>query len=161
MSKIKPLRSCRTVLDIITVLAIVLMVVIFAQTAGIQPAPSVEQLGWDNDLLRYGVRTLLLGLFLAGCGVIGLLFLVSRFPRLYRYPVEITPQNIETQYVIAKIMLSSIQLACAVYTCILMVGVYEAVLIIPSGEFVVLTAVTGVVCGAVLCLYLVAARVNK
>lgn len=160
-AKLKILRSVRTILDIASLLALILMLVVFALAAGILPAPTPEQLGGDSVFLKYGVRMMLLGIFFVGCGIIGLLFLMARFPRLYRYPVEITPKNIELQYIIAKLMLSSNQLICAIYISILTAGVYRTEIAIPSNAFTFLTAAALMLCGAVIAAYFIGAHKNK
>ncbi len=160
-AKLKILRSVRTILDIAALLALILMLVVFALSAGILPPPLPEQLGGDSVFLKYGVRMLMLGIFFVGCGIIGLLFLLARFPRLYKYPVEITPRNIELQYVIAKLMLSANQFICAVYISILMAGVYRTEIPIPSDAFTFLTASALVLCGAVTAAYFIGARRSR
>ncbi len=159
--KLNLLRRIRIVLDIISLLAIIFMVVIFAMVAGILPPPEAAQVGGYDLLLKYGVRMLFLGLFLAGCGIIGVLFLIARFQRLYIYPVEITPQNIEIQYIMAKIMLSANQLICAIYICVLMTGAYQTRIAIPSEAFYNLTIAAAMACGIVTACYFIAAKRNK
>jgi hypothetical protein len=161
MNKLKTLRGLRHVLDIAVLLAVIVMAVLFAQTAGVWPVPAVAGADGNGGPFKYGVRMLLLGLFLAGGGFIGLLFLFSRFQRLYRYPVKITAKNVEVQYVLAKIMLSLNQLICAVYICVLMAGVYRADIEIPSAAFCRLTA-AAVTAGALATgVYVVSARGNR
>ncbi len=161
MAKLKILRSMRTILDIAALLALILMLVVFALAAGILPPPSPDQLGGDSVFLKYGVRMLLLGIFFAGCGIIGLLFLMARFPRLYKYPVEITPKNIELQYVIAKLMLSANQMICALYISILIAGVYRTEISVPSDAFTFLTASALALCAIVTAVYFIFARKSK
>ncbi len=139
-------------------LAAIIMVVLFAQTAGILPAP---QAAFGGGIMHYGIKMALLVLFLAGCGLIGLLLVVARFERYYRYPVKLNSKNIEVQYALAKIMLSALQLICAVYICVMMAGLYKAVILPESQTSAAITAMALAAGGGVYAAYLAAAFKNR
>ena len=67
-----------------------------------------EVVGWGNKstiLLLYGVNLVM---------YIGLTIL-ERYPQLYNYPVQITENNIRIQYLLARILITSLKLGM---TCI-------------------------------------------
>lgn len=154
------LRVLRAVMELLSILGIVVVVVIFAQTAGVQDIPQgTPPPGSMID--RYGVRVTLTMTFLLAGAIIGLLMIVSRFPRLYKYPVEITARNVEVQYVIAKIMLSGMQFVCAVYFTILMVGIYNLEATIHNAVYQLLTVLFLVACVVIWLFYFFLAKANE
>jgi len=155
------LRYIRMALELLTMLGTVVLIVIYAQTAGIQPLPDVPFDDAGGVVSRYGMGTVLTGLFLSAGAIIGFIMMVSRFPRLYKYPVEINAKNVEVQYIIAKIMLSSIQIICAAYFCVLMISVYEMRMTFGSPEFRLITVFSVGVCAIIWLIYILAARANK
>lgn len=132
--RLNVLRNWRFVLEWATFVGIICMLATFALTAGVlpQPAPPPDANGL---VATYGLRAVLFILFGLGGGVCGLLFLLSRFPRLYKYPVKITGENIELQYHIAKIALCAGQLIVVVVTSILMLRVYRQNITTQSADF--------------------------
>ena len=155
--RLNVLRNWRFLLEWATFISIICMVVVFALTASIlpAPAPSPDAAGL---VAKYGMRTVLFILFALGGGVCGLLFLLSRFPRLYRYPVKINADNVEVQYHIAKIALCTGQLIAVVVTCILMLRVYEQNITLHSPDFRNMLIRSAVAGGAVYLVYFLAAR---
>lgn len=153
------LRYIRMGLELLTMLGVVVLVVVYAQTAGILPSPDIGE--GQGIVSRYGMGTVLTGLFLAAGAIIGVLMMISRFPKLYKYPVQINAGNVELQYIIAKVMLSAIQLVCAVYFCTLIVNVYQMRITLDSPEFRLITVFTVGVCAIIWLVYLLAARANK
>ena len=133
-SSLRALRNWRFFLEWATFISIVCMIVTFAMTASILPMPPPPS---DSEGLvaKYGMRVVLFILFGLGGGLCGLLFLLSRFPRLYRYPVKISGTNVEIQYHIAKIALCIGQLITGVVSCILMVRVYHQNITTQTGDF--------------------------
>jgi hypothetical protein len=162
MRKYTVLRSIRLLLEWLVFIGLVSLVVIFAMTAGILPPPALfPHAGGGGLVVEYGMRPVLLLLFLAGCAVIGALFLLSCFPRFYRYPVEITARNVEVQYLLAKIMLGMAQFLCAVYFCILLLLVYRMRIEMDSFNFWRLTAFFAIALVADVLVYIAAARANR
>lgn len=155
MNKLKLLRHAA---EMGATLGVVCTVVIFAQTAALLPTPSVDDLGGDPRLLQYGFKMLMLGIFMAGCGIMGLLFLLGRFPRLHVYPVEMNAHNIDSQYNLAKTMYSSLVIVCAVYVCFLMAGLYKRTIVIPSSAFTALSLGSIGAAITVYAIYQIAAR---
>lgn len=132
--RLNGLRNVRFFLEWGTFIGIICLVATFALTAGILPLPAPPA-DADGLVAKYGMRTVLFILFGLGGGVCGLLFLLSRFPRLYKYPVKITGENIELQYHIAKIALCAGQLITVVVTCVLMLRVYNQNITTQSEDF--------------------------
>ncbi|MEG2626145.1 MAG: hypothetical protein RR956_07730 [Christensenella sp.] len=128
------LRTWRFILEWATFAGIICMVVTFALTASILPIPPPPA-DFVGLVAQYGMRTVLFILFALGGLICGLLFLLSRFPRLYKYPVKITADNIEPQYHIAKTALCVGQLITVVVTCVLMLRVYARNITIQSADF--------------------------
>ncbi len=128
------LRNWRFVLEWATFAAIICMIATFALTAGILPLPASPP-DAGGLVAKYGMRAVLFILFGLGGGLCGLLFLLSRFPRLYKYPVKITGENVELQYHIAKIALCVGQLITVVVTCVLMMRVYRQNITTQSPDF--------------------------
>lgn len=66
--------------------------------------------GAQKEKSVLGVQTSLCLIFALGILVYGLLFLLKRFPRFMSYPVPITPENMDFQARLAKLMLSVLTL---------------------------------------------------
>ncbi len=156
------LRNMRLILEWMTFIGLVALIAMFAVTAGIAPLPPPHLYADGGGLVAtYGMRPVLLLLFLVACAVIAVLFLVSRFPRLYRYPVRITAKNVEIQYLLAKIMLGMAQLICAVYFCILILLVYQMQigLFTPRFWFITIVSISALLIDVLI--YVAAAGRNK
>ena len=54
----------------------------------------------------------------------GLLFILKRFPRLMSYPVKITPENVDLQARLAKLMLSILTLFCMLIILVVLYDLY-------------------------------------
>ena len=63
--------------------------------------------------------------FIISVVVLGALIVMDRFPRMYRYPQKITAENIEYQYLMAKVMLNLEIIAASLFFDILFVGKYR------------------------------------
>jgi hypothetical protein len=153
------LRYIRTVLEIISMLGVIALAVIFALTAGAPDIPDAP----DSDGLvgLYGMRVVLTGIFLSGALPTGLVFLIARFPRLQRFPVEINAGNVEIQYILLKIMLSAEQIVLINYFAAMMISVYRSAIELDSPGFLQTTLVAGFACLAIWIFYYIAARRNK
>jgi len=157
--KLTVLRYIRAFLEFIAILGIVFMIAVFAITADSRgAAPPPDSAGLVGS---YGMRVVLTWIFLLGGSLIGLIFLTSRFPKLQRFPVEITAKNIEIQYILSKIMLSSIQIVLLNYFGTLMINVYRATIRLASMDFVQMTVAAVAACLAIWLLYYIAARRSK
>lgn len=133
------------------------MIVTFALTASVLPMPAPPA-DADGLIAKYGMRTVLFILFALGGGICGLLFLLSRFPRLYKYPVKINADNVEIQYHIAKIALCAGQLITVVVTCVLMMRVYNQNITTDSVDFRDMLIHSGIAGGVVYMVYFLTAR---
>ncbi|MEA4853812.1 MAG: hypothetical protein VB082_06025 [Christensenella sp.] len=156
---IKTLRIWRYLLEWATFVGVICLMVFFALTASILPEPA--SLPQDGIVAAVGFQNSLLILFLIGGGLNGLLFLLSRFPRLYHYPVPITAENIESQYHLAKIALCIGQLIVTVTFCVLMARVYTMSITFLSTEFRGIIATALVVSGITCVVYFLASRHYK
>ncbi len=135
---LKVLKPIRYLFEWSTYVGIIFLVVIFAYTGRILPAPDPYPEGSGAFVLTFGIKSLILIAFLVGCGINGLLFILSRFQRLFKYPVEITPQNIELQYHLAKIMFSVMQIIVSIIACFLMVNIYKSTFKLTDPVFIIL-----------------------
>ncbi len=153
------LRYIRAVLEVISMLGIIALVVVFALTAGSQDIPGAPNS--DGLVGRYGMRVVLTGIFLLGALLTGLVFLIARFPRLQRFPVEINAGNVEIQYILLKIMLNAVQIVIINYFATMMLSVYRFSIELDSPGFLQTTLVACFACLAIWVLYYIAARRNK
>lgn len=153
--KFTGLRNVRFVLEIIVFIGIVCLIVTFAMTASILPIGDQSGVGLVGAL---GMRPVIFLIFAIGGALTGILFLLSRFPRLYKYPVEINAGNVEIQYHIAKLALCVGQLITLAVACLIMIRIYNRSIRLLSASFLEI-AVTGVVAYvAVILIYQFAAR---
>ena len=143
--RLNVLRNWRFVLEWATFVSIICMIVTFALTASVLPMPAPPA---DADGL----------IAKSGGGICGLLFLLSRFPRLYKYPVKINADNVEIQYHIAKIALCAGQLITVVVTCVLMMRVYNQNITTDSVDFRDMLIHSGIAGGVVYMVYFLTAR---
>lgn len=156
-STLKSFRNARFLLESATLLGIIGMFVLFSLTASILPAPSPPE-GSMGLVAKYGMHFVLFAVFVIGGVLCGVLFLLSRFPRLYRYPVPITAENIEIQYHIAKIALCVGQLITVLVTCLLMVRIYRQNITMRSESFWRIVIEAGAASLIVYMIYYLAAR---
>ncbi len=119
------LRIFRYILEWATFVGVIILVATFALTTSILPANSPPPTGSGGLVSTFGVRAVLWALFILSGALTAALFLLSRFPRIYRYPVPITAENIEVQYHLAKIMLCAGQLVVCFLFSLLMLYVYN------------------------------------
>ena len=155
--RLNVLRNWRFVLEWATFVSIISMIVTFALTASVLPMPAPPA-DADGLIAKYGMRTVLFILFALGGGICGLLFLLSRFPRLNIYPVKINADNVEIQYHIAKIALCAGQLITVVVTCVLMMRVYNQNITTDSVDFRDMLIHSGIAGGVVYMVYFLTAR---
>lgn len=123
MKGISFLRISKNVLEFGSLIAMAAVFVLFAVVFNNYNADKT------NYIMLFGrgftiEKITLFILFLICGGINAFLFIVSRFPSLYRYPFKITADNIEIQYHIAKIMLSIIQMIVSAFFWILFIDMY-------------------------------------
>ena len=98
---------------------------------------------------------------IACAGIMSFIFLLYRFPKLYKYPVIINAENIEVQSVCAKIMLSSELIIAGIASATLYIYMYFT----ETGRFdiifVYLFAIYLCAAAAVLVWYFIFARKHK
>lgn len=160
MSSSRVLRYVRMALELAALTSAITLVALYAQTAALLPRPYIPY-DADGVVGTYGLGTVLTALFAVGAAIMGFLIMLSRFPKLYRSPVELNSKNIEIQYILAKIMLSALQIVCALYFSYLMVKVYNMQIQLESAAFRNLSAGALVLCGAIYAFYLAAAAHYK
>lgn len=161
MKASKALRYIRRLLELLSLTGAITLVALYAQTAALLPKPFVPYNAEPGLVSEFGMGSILTALFALGIGIMGLLIMLSRFPKLYRAPVPLNANNIEIQYVLSKIMLSSLQIICAMYFSILIIQVYKMEIQIDSSNFKNLTVSALIVCVAIYLSYLYAARKQK
>ncbi len=123
MKTISVLRVSKTALELLSLIAMAAVFVLFALIFKNYPADR------SYSLILFGrvftIEKLTLFVLFAICGGMNaVLFIISRFPSLYRYPVKITADNIEVQYHLAKIMLSVIQILISAFFWLLFIQMY-------------------------------------
>lgn len=151
----------RIILELAALTGAIVLVAIYALTAAILPHPFVPYNAQPGFVSDYGMGAALTALFAIGEGLMGVLIMFSRFPKLYRSPVVLNAGNIEIQYVLSKIMLSSLQIVCAVYFSILLISVYQMRIQIESNQFLFFSAAALAICGTIYLLYFIAAKRYK
>lgn len=151
----------RIVLELASLTGAIVLVALYALTAAILPRPFVPYDTGPGLVKDYGMGAVLTALFAIGEGIMGILIMLSRFPKMYRSPVVLNAGNIEIQYVLSKIMLSSLQIVCAVYFSVLMILVYQMRIQIESNLFITMSAVSLIVCAVIYLLYFAVARWYK
>ena len=125
MKGITFLRLSKTLLEYASLIAMAAVFVLFAAIFNNYPADRT------NVLMLFGkgfpIEKIGLFILLAICGFANAaLFVISRFPSLYKYPFKITADNIEIQYHMAKIMLSIIQILVSGFFWLLFLAMYSA-----------------------------------
>lgn len=123
MKGISVLRISKNVIEFISLMALAAVFVLFARVFQGYPADKTY------FIMLFGrgftiERITLFVLFVIYGGTNAALFIVSRFPSLYKYPFKITADNIEIQYHLAKIMLSILQIFVSALFGILFVKMY-------------------------------------
>jgi hypothetical protein len=136
MKGISLLRISKILLEYASLVAMAAVFVLFAIVFSNYPADK------SNVFMLFGrgftvEKISLFVLFIICGGINATLFIVSRFPSLYKYPFKITAENIEVQYHIAKIMLSIIQILVSCFFWILFMEIRAHTL---SGAFAPLDA---------------------
>lgn len=151
----------RMILELTALTGAIVLVAVFALTAAILPRPYVPYNAEPGFVSDYGMGAILTALFAIGEGLMGVLIMLSRFPKLYRSPVVLNAGNIEIQYVLSKIMLSSLQIVCAVYFSILLMSVYRMRIQIESNQFLFFSVSALAICALIYLLYFIAAKRYK
>lgn len=123
--RLERLRSLRAYMEIASVVCIIALFGVYAETAALLPRPEAGAKTGLEFLSVNGFDYALTLLFLISCVVLGGIGILSRFPKLYVYPVEIRAKNIEIQFLMAKLMLSVMQIIGSAFFIALMVTAYR------------------------------------
>ncbi len=123
MKFISVLRVSKTVLELLSLIAMAALFVLFALIFNNYPADK------SYSIMAFGrgftiEKITLFVLFAVCASVNAILFVISRYPSLYRYPYKITADNIEVQYHLAKIMLSVLQILVSAFFGLLFIQMY-------------------------------------
>jgi hypothetical protein len=123
MKFISVLRVSKTVLELLSLIAIAALFTLFALIFNNYPADK------SYFIMAFGrgftiEKITLFVLFAVCAGTNAVLFVISRYPSLYRYPYKITADNIEIQYHLAKNMLSVIQILVSAFFAFLFIQMY-------------------------------------
>lgn len=123
MKGISVLRISKNVLEFVSLMAMAAVFVLFARIFQNYPADITYYVMLFGR--GFTIEKITLYVLFAVCGGINaVLFIISRFPSLYRYPFKITADNIEIQYHLAKIMLSILQIFVSALFGFLFINMY-------------------------------------
>ena len=111
---IRVLRILKNVLSLISLIATASFFVLFAVTYKAFPSGSFYYENFLGFNIEFNKDTIFV-IFAVCAGLVGLLFIISRFSTLYKYPVKITADNIEIQYHLSKIMLNAQQICIGIF----------------------------------------------
>ncbi len=123
MKGISVLRISKNALEFISLMAMAAVFVLFARIFQNYPADKTYSIMLFGRGFTIEKITLFV-LFAISGGTNAVLFVISRFPSLYKYPFKITADNIEIQYHLAKIMLSILQIFVSALFAVLFVNMY-------------------------------------
>lgn len=150
--------NMRIISELASLTGAIVLVALYAVTAGILPAPYIPYEGELGLVGKYGLGTILTALFAMGSGIMGFLGMLSRFPKIYKSPVKLNANNIEIQYILSKIMLSLLQIVCAVYFSLLIIKIYRMQITIESMQFKIMSIAALFFCALIYFTYLATAR---
>ena len=109
--------------EIISFFLLVVIIVFFALSYENLPALSQGPAGKGD---ARGAKVSICLLFVMGFVIYGLLFALKRFPRLMSYPVPITPQNLDYQARIGKLMLSILTFCSMGMILVILYDLYQS-----------------------------------
>lgn len=162
MSRRALLRRLLYVVQWLGFLSFVSLVAVFSLTGNMLEVPQAAYgLSGEGFVEKYGMRPVLLILFVAACAIDAICLVLGRFARLFHYPVPIDMHNIEVQYLLSKMMLSVIQFVSTVYFTFLMVQIFEMQIRFRSPSFALLSAVAVLLVVLDIAVYLYLAKKNR
>lgn len=138
----------------------VFLIAVFSVTGWMRDPPPAER-GASGFIAEYGMRPILLLLFLAACLVDAVCLMLARFARLQHYPVPLHVRNMEVQYLLLNTMLAVVEFVATVYCTLLMVLIYEAEIRLRSPRFLALSLAALALVAADVGVYLYLAKKNK
>ena len=124
------LRKLKSILEMVSLLTMAASFILFGYIYKAYPSGNTYQTHIFVWILDDNKSILLLPLFISA-GVMSFLFLIYRFPKLYKYPQTITAENIEMQYHLAKIMISTELILSAVFSSAVYIIMYYTAIGIP------------------------------
>jgi len=117
------LRFWTGLIEAISFFTLVAMIVFFV--IAYTTLPEKVALAFDGDTSAVeGGRIYFLVIFWLGMAAYSLLFILKRFPRLMSYPVRITPENVDIQARLARLMLSILTLFCMLIILLVLLDLY-------------------------------------
>lgn len=135
----KKVRFWTGFFEILSFLVLISMIVFFALSYEALPAHLPRG---DGEALL-GARISICLLFAVGFAVYGLLFALKRFPRLMSYPVRITPENMDYQARIGKLMLSILTFCCMSMIFTILYDIYHGAIRQADGHIWLLAGLLG------------------
>ena len=78
----------------------------------------------SSIFVKLGGKNLFLYVFILAMSIYSILFVIGRFPRLPYYPVKITPQNVDIEMKLARLMYSIMKLLAMALMLVIMVALY-------------------------------------
>lgn len=161
MSKREKLRRILYVVQWLGFFSFVLLIAVFSLTGWMLPVPpTAEETAGTGFVGTYGMRPVLLMLFLAACTFDAVCLIFARFARTFRFPVVVTSRNVEVQYLLSKMMLTLLQVIATVYCTLLMVQIYNMQMRLHSSSFVAVSLTALGLAGADIAGYLFLAKRN-
>ena len=136
----KKVRFWTVFFEILSFLMLILTIVFFARSYEALP---VRLPRGDAEALL-GARISICLLFSVGFVVYGLLFALKRFPRLMSYPVRITPENMDYQARIGKLMLSILTFCCMSMIFTILYDIYQGAVQQAAGHIWLLSGLLGI-----------------
>ena len=161
MSKREKLRRLLYIVQWLSFFSFVLLIAVFSMTGWIMEVPEgAEESAGNGFIGTYGMRPVLLMLFLAACTFDAVCLIFARFARTFRYPVHVTSRNVEVQYLLSKMMLTLMQIIGTLYCTFLMVQIYNMQMRLHSQAFAAVSLAAVALAGADIAGYLYLARKN-
>ncbi len=124
------LRFWTGFIEVLSFILLVCTIIFFVQAYTALPERIAFAFGGDTSSVENG-RFYLMFIFWLGMLCYGLLFVLKRFPRLMSYPVKITPDNVDIQARLAKLMMSVMTLFCMAIIVLILYDLYMNAVNVP------------------------------
>lgn len=131
-------------IEILAFILLITMIVFFLISYSTLPERIPHGTAPDGEVF-YGGKERFLICFWLGVGAYGLLFLLKRFPRLMSYPVKITPENVDFQAKLGRLMLSITTLLFMAIFTLVIYDLYQSAAYMQAGNIVLIAVLFGAV----------------
>lgn len=161
MSKREKLRRLLYIVQWFSFFSFVLLISVFSVTGWMLEVPAGAEASAGTGFIgTYGMRPVLLMLFLAACAFDAVCLIFSRFARTFRYPVKVNSRNVEVQYLLSKMMLTLMQVIGTLYCTFLMIQIYNMQMRLHSAAFAAVSLAAAGLAGTDIGIYLYLAKKN-